>query len=211
MTPPSPTRRDLVALALAAAATPALAQRVKVITLLGDSISAGYGLNGRDALPIQLQQAVAKLGVPNRVRGAGVSGDTTAGGLARLDFSVRPGTDVAVVALGANDLMRGLEPAVTRRNLEAIVRRLQARGIGVVLAGLRAPPVIGRNYANDFNAVFPAVAVAHKVPLVPDLLAGVARVPALNQPDGIHPNAAGVRRVARNLAPAVAQALRARA
>ena len=212
MAPPSPTRREVLATVLAtAAAGPANAQRVPIITLLGDSISAGYGLPGRDALPIQLQQAVARLGVPNRVRGAGLSGDTTAGGLARVDFSVQADTAVAVVALGANDLMRGLDPKVVQRNLDAIVRRLQARRIGVVLAGLRAPPVIGRSYANDFNAVFPAVATAHKAPLLPDLLAGVARNPALNQPDGIHPNAAGVRIIARNLAPTVAQALRARA
>jgi acyl-CoA thioesterase I len=211
MAAPSPTRRDLLALALAAAATPAGAQRVKVVTLLGDSISAGYGLPGRDALPIQLQQAVARLGVANRVRGAGVSGDTTAGGLARVDFSVQKDTDVCVVALGANDLMRGLDPAVVRRNLDAIVRRLKARRMGVVLVGLQAPVEIGGGYARDFNAVFPAVAAAHGIPLVPNLLAGVARNRALNQPDGIHPNAAGVRIVARNLAPTVAKALRARA
>ena len=207
MPQPSPTRRDLLALALAAAATPAAAQRVKVVTLLGDSISAGYGLPGRDALPIQLQQAVARLGAPNRVRGAGLSGDTTAGGLARVDFSVQKDTDVVVVALGANDLMRGLDPAVVRGNLDRIVRRLKARGMGVVLVGLQAPVEIGGGYARDFNGVFPAVAQAQGVPLVPNLLAGVARNRTLNQPDGIHPNAAGVRIIARNLAPTVAQAL----
>jgi acyl-CoA thioesterase I len=210
MSQPSPTRRELLALALAGAAAPAAAQRVKVVTLLGDSISAGLGLAARDALPVQLQLEVARLGVSNRVRGAGVSGDTTAGGLARVDFSVQRDTDVTVVALGANDLLRGLDPAAVRRNLDGIVRRLKARRIGVVLAGLAAPPEIGRGYARDFTAVFPAVAAAHRIPLVPNMLAGVARVPALNQRDGIHPNAAGVRVIARTLAPTVANALRAR-
>ena len=208
MPAPSPDRRTLLALAVAAIAAPASAQpRPKVVTLLGDSITAGYGLPRAAALPNQLQLARRKLGVVAVVRGAGVSGDTTAGGLARLDFSVQKDTSLAVVALGANDLLQGLDPKATRTNLERIVARLQARRIGVLLAGVKAPPEIGRGYARDFNALFPAVAAARKVLLYPDLLAGVARVPALNQPDGIHPNAAGVRVIAARLAPVVARAL----
>ena len=126
---------------------------------------------------------------------------------ARVDFSVRPDTAVVVVALGANDLLTGVDPRVTRANLERILKRLAARHMGVVLAGVRAPPEIGRGYARDFNAVFPALAAAHRVPLYPDLLAGVDRNPKLKQPDGLHPNAAGVRIIASRLAPTVAKAL----
>jgi acyl-CoA thioesterase I len=204
------TRRAVVAGALAALPTQALAAAGPVVTILGDSITAGYGLPARSALPVQLQAELRRLGVQTVVRGAGVSGDTTAGGAARVDFSVQPGTAVCVVALGANDLLRGLEPATTRANLDRIIRRLKQRKIGVVLAGLTAPPQIGRGYARDFNAIFPALAKQHGVILYPDLLAGVARVPALNQPDGIHPNARGVQVIARRLAPVVAKALKGR-
>jgi acyl-CoA thioesterase-1 len=179
-----------------------------VVTILGDSITAGLGLPGRDALPNQLHLALEKLGVPNIVRGAGISGDTTADGLGRMDFSVRPDSAVVVIALGGNDLLQGLDPKATRANLDGIIRRLQARHKGVVLAGIKAPPEIGRSYASDFNAVYPALATEHHVALYPDLLAGVARNPALNQGDGIHPNARGVQIVASRLAPVVAKVLK---
>ena len=211
MAAPRPTRRTLVALPLAVAAWPALAAlRPRVVTVLGDSITAGFGLPARAALPYQLQLALAKLGVPALVRAAGVSGDTTAGGLARVDFSVQKDTDLAVVALGANDLLLGQDPRRTRANLDGIVRKLQNRRIGVVLTGIVAPVEVGGGYARDFNAVFPAVAKAHGVPLYPNLLDGVARRPALNQPDGIHPNARGAQIIATKLAPIVAKALAAR-
>ncbi len=134
-----------------------------VVTILGDSITAGYGLRAEDALPAQLQAALARVGVRARVRGAGVSGDTTAGGLARVDFSVQPDTRVCVVALGGNDLLQGLDPQAMKANLERLVRRLQARRIGVVLCGLRAPSSLNAGYAREFNAVFPAVARAEGV------------------------------------------------
>jgi len=188
----------------------AWAKHGQVVTILGDSITAGYGLQQKDSLPIQLQAALQKLGVTAIVRGAGVSGDTSADGAGRLDFSVRPDTAVVVVALGGNDLLQGIDPNTTQANLEAIVRRLKARHMGIVLTGLHAPPELGRNYARDFNAVFPAVAKAHGVTLYPDLLAGVARNPALNQGDSIHPNAQGAAIVAGGLAPLVAKLLRAR-
>jgi len=211
---PSPTRRLLLSAALAGAiaggAWPALAARRKVVTLLGDSITAGYGLPAAAALPATLQAALARIGTPAMVRGAGVSGDTSAGGLARLDFSVQADTDVCVIALGGNDLLQGLDPRTTRANLTRIVRRLKARRIAVVVAGIAAPAAIGAAYARDFNAVFGAVARAERVALYPDLLAGVAGRPALNQRDGIHPNAAGVVIIAARLAPAVARALRGR-
>lgn len=211
MAEPSPTRRAIVALPLLLAAGPALAAGPKVVTVLGDSITAGYGLPAAAALPAQLQLALRKLGVEAVVRAAGVSGDTTAGGLSRVDFSVRKDTDLAIVALGANDLLQGQDPKRTRANLDGIIRKLQARRIGVVLTGITAPVEIGGGYARDFNAVFPALARAHRVPLYPNLLDGVARQRALNQADGIHPNARGAQIIAARLAPVVAKALAARA
>ncbi len=204
------SRRGLAAALFATFATDRLAQaatRAKIVTLLGDSITAGLGLPATQALPAQLQAALRAQGWTVLVRGAGVSGDTSAGGLERVDFSVAADTDVCVVALGGNDLLQGLEPKITRANLQAIVRRLKARRIAVVLAGLRAPPLMGGAYAREFDAVYPAVSRANGVGLVSDLLAGVAGHRALNQGDGLHPNAAGARIVAAHLAPAVARAL----
>ena len=211
----STTRRAwLKGVAVALAVSPTLATsatvagRAPVVTLLGDSVTAGYGLPSARALPTRLQAALARLGAAAMVRGAGVSGDTTADGLARVDFSVQPDTTVCVVALGGNDLLQGLDPKAMRSNLEAIVRRLKARHIAVVLVGLTAPRAIGAGYAQDFDAVFPAVAKETGARLYPDLLAGVARNPGLNQADGIHPNPAGVEIIAQRLAPVVAQSLR---
>lgn len=215
MAEPRHTRRALFAWPLIVAAGPALAAPAlaapsRVVTVLGDSITAGYGLPAAQAFPAQLQVALAKLGAPALVRAAGVSGDTTAGGLARVDFSVRKDTSLAVVALGANDLLQGQDPKRTRANLDGIIKKLKARRIGVLLAGVAAPVEIGGGYARDFNAIFPGLARANGVPLYPNLLAGVARMPALNQPDGIHPNARGAQIIAARLAPAVAKALAAR-
>ncbi|MGE5565238.1 MAG: arylesterase [Parcubacteria group bacterium] len=201
------TRRSILGGIAALAATPAFAAQPKVVTMLGDSITAGYGLPAGLALPTQLQAELARLGKRVQIRNAGVSGDTTADALRRLDFSVRPGTSVCVVALGGNDLLEGLEPTLVRANLEKIVRRLQARGITVVLAGMRAPVALGGAYAREFNAAFDAVARMRGVISYPDLLAGVEGNRALNQRDGIHPNAAGVKIIARRLAPVVAKAL----
>jgi acyl-CoA thioesterase-1 len=212
MAKPRHSRRALLAWPLILAAGPAMAAapRAKVVTVLGDSITAGYGLPARSALPYQLQVALARLGAPVQVRAAGVSGDTTAGGLARVDFSVRKDTDLVIVALGANDLLQGQDPRRTRANLDGIVKKLKTRKIGVVLTGIRAPVEVGGGYARDFNAVFPAVARAHGVPLYANLLDGVARQPSLNQPDGIHPNARGAAIIAARLAPVVAKALATR-
>jgi acyl-CoA thioesterase I len=202
-------RRTLFTGLAAVAASPALAARpAPVVTVLGDSITAGLGLPAAAALPAQLGAALARLGASAVVRGAGVSGDTTADGLARLDFSVQPDTAVCLVALGGNDLLQGLDPKSVGANLDAIVRRLKARRIGVVVAGIAAPHAVGAAYAKDFGAVFAAVARAEGALLYPDLLAGVG--PALRQGDGIHPNAAGVKVIAAGLAPVVARALRSR-
>jgi acyl-CoA thioesterase-1 len=185
----------------------AASRRGAVVTILGDSITAGLGLPNAESLPAQLQIALRKLRPGAVVRGAGVSGDTTAGGLARVGFSVQADTDLCIVALGANDLLQGVDPRVTRANLDAIVKKLKARKIKVLIAGLEAPGDLGGAYAREFSAVFPAVAKANGVAVYPNLLAGVALDEKLNQGDGIHPNAEGVRIVARGLAPAVAKAL----
>jgi len=193
-------------------AAPAQAQARKVVTLLGDSITAGFGLPSQYALPARLQAELDAMKVSAVVRGAGVSGDTTAGGLGRVDFSVRKDTTVCVVALGGNDLLRGLPPSQMKANLDAIVRKLKARRIKVVLAGIVAPPIVaelvGAAYVREFNAVFPAVAAQHKVPLLPNLLEGVATNARLNQGDGIHPNEEGVKLIARRLAGLVSRSLR---
>ncbi len=202
------TRRAWMAGALGMIAGPAFAGPGLVVTMLGDSITAGYGLPAAEALPARLQVALARIGVPATVRGAGVSGDTSADGLARADFSVQADTSLCVVALGGNDLLQGLDPKATRANLENIVRRLKVRRIRVLLAGLTAPRAIGAGYARDFDAIFPALAKVEGVGLYPDLLVGVARMPALNQRDGIHPNAAGVEIIAARLAPLVARSLK---
>jgi acyl-CoA thioesterase-1 len=205
------SRRTLVTAGLAALplshAARAASTRPKVVTILGDSITAGYGLPQQASLPVQLHLALEKLGVANVVRGAGVSGDTSGDGAARVDFSVRPDTSVAVVALGGNDLLQGVDTKTTRANLERILTRLKQRRVGIVLAGLHAPPELGAGYAHDFDAVFTGLAKTFGVPLYPDLLAGVERNPALNQGDGIHPNAKGVLIIAKRLAPLIAREL----
>lgn len=182
------------------------AANLPIVALLGDSITAGLGLPAREALPAQLEAALSAAGTPVRVRAAGVSGDTTAGALARVDFSIQDDTDLCIVALGGNDLLQGIEPARMRANLQAIIEGLQARNIAVLLAGMQAPPSYGR-YAADFDAVFADLARTYDVPLYPFLLDGVALDPALNQADGIHPNAQGVKVIAQRLAPAVMAAL----
>jgi acyl-CoA thioesterase-1 len=204
------SRRTLIATGLTAAALPALpahAAHGPVVTILGDSITAGYGLPQAASLPIQLQAALEKIGVPCLVRGAGVSGDTTANGAGRMDFSIRPDTQVVVVELGGNDILQGIDPKMTRANLDHILTRLKERHMSVVLCGMRAPREIGAGYAKDFDAIYPELARQHGVTLYPDLLTGVGRDPALHQSDAIHPNAQGVLIIAAKLAPVVAREL----
>ena len=208
------SRRTLLAAGLATAALtalPAQAAHGPVVTILGDSITAGYGLPQAASLPIQLQAALAKIGVPCLVRGAGVSGDTTANGAGRMDFSIRPDTQVVIVELGGNDILQGIDPKMTRANLDHILTRLKERHMSVVLCGMRAPREIGAGYAKDFDAIYPELARRHGVTLYPDLLTGVGRDPALHQADAIHPNAQGVQVIAAKLAPVVAKELAKRA
>ena len=207
---PDPSRRALIA-GLGLLALPGLvyaAAPPKIVTLLGDSITAGYGLAQRDSLPVQLELALDRLGVAARVRGAGVSGDTTADGLARVGFSVRPDTDLCLVELGGNDLLQGDDAAQTKANLIAILARLKARHIKAAVIGLHAPDQIGAAYAHDFNAAFTSAAEAGHAPLYPSLLAGVSGNPAFVQGDRIHPNAAGVKIIVAKLAPFVAKLLK---
>ena len=179
-----------------------------VVTMLGDSITAGYGLSAGQALPAQLQAAIAERGVTVKVRAAGVSGDTAEGGLARVGFSVGPDTALCVVELGANDYLQSIPPAEMKRSLDGIIRALKARRIRVLLLGGYAPGRSAGGYGRDFDATFPALARADNVPLDPDFLAGVGDRPDLKQPDGMHPNAAGAHVMAERIAPFVVGALR---
>lgn len=210
---PSPTRRGFFvgAAALFAAQAPVAprpAAQPVVITILGDSLTAGRGLSSGDTVAAQLQAELRRRGANVVVRGAGVGGDTTAGGLARVDFSVRPDTDLVIIELGANDLIQGLPPEAMERNLTAIVRKLKAKGMKVVLCTFRGPAIINQNYARRFNAVFDNVAQSEGVPLHRNFLQGVAGNPALNLPDRMHPNAWGVKIVVSRLADDVLPVLR---
>jgi len=177
--------------------------------MLGDSITAGYGLAAGEELPVQLQSALTQHGVDAIVENAGVSGDTTAGGLSRFDWAIQGDPGLIIVALGGNDGLRGIDPADTRNNLRAIIEKARARGSRVLLAGMMAPPNMGADYGAAFNAIFPELAATHDVMLYPFLLDGVAADPDLNQDDGIHPNADGAKIIAGRLAEVVAPVLKA--
>jgi acyl-CoA thioesterase-1 len=181
------------------------AERPMTIVALGDSLVAGYGLAGVDAFPSRLQQALADKGFAVTVVNAGVSGDTASGGLARLDWSVPEGTDAVILELGANDALRGFDPAVTRKALDAILGRLAARKIPVLLCGMLAPPNLGAEYGQAFNAIYPDLAAQYAAILYPFFLAGVAADPTLNQRDGLHPTPAGVAVIVERILPTVEQ------
>jgi len=189
-------------------APPTSAVAAGVIAVLGDSLTAGLGVASDEAFPARLQIRLRREGYDYRVVNAGVSGDTTAGGLRRVDWVLRAKPDVVVVALGANDGLRGQPPAEMRDNLEAIIARLQASGAQVLLAGMRMPPNYGAEYTRDFAAVFPEVARRTGVALMPFLLDGVAADPRLLQPDGLHPSAAGHQIIADRLWPHLPPLLR---
>ena len=189
----------LVALLLLLAPAAAAADGGRVIVVLGDSLTAGLGVARDEAYPALLEARLHREGFAYRVVNAGVSGDTTAGGLRRLDWVLRARPDLVLVALGANDGLRAQPIAALRDNLTAIVTRLRAAGVRVLLAGMRLPPNYGAAYAGAFAQTFPAVARATSVPLLPFLLDGVAGDPNLNQVDGIHPNPAGHRIVAETV------------
>ncbi len=173
------------------------------IAVLGDSLVAGYGLDKAAAFPARLEAHLKQRGYPVEVINAGVSGDTSAGGLARLDWTLADQPDLMIVELGANDALRGLDPAETEENLHAILTRLQERGIQPLLAGMKAPRNLGESYYTKFDRLYPELAQRHQVPLYPFILAGVAGEPDLNLADGIHPNAAGVEVMVRGMLPLV--------
>jgi acyl-CoA thioesterase-1 len=200
----------LMALACMLIGAPAqAAAHTPTIVMLGDSVTAGYGLAAADALPVRLQAALAQHGVQAKVIAAGVSGDTTADALERTDFSVPAGTDLCIVELGGNDLLQGIDPKRVQANLQDILRKLRARHIPAFILGIQAPPAVGSGYAHDFDAAFLAAAKAGGAPLYPDWFSGVADR-GLRQADGIHPNAQGVRAIADRLAPVVIRALNQR-
>ena len=171
------------------------------MVVLGDSLSAGFGLAANEALPAKLERALKAKGHNVTIENAGVSGDTAAGGLARLDWSVAEGTDAVILELGANDALRGSDPKTTRTSLEAIIRRLQERRIAVLLAGMLAPRNLGQDYATAFDAIYPELAAKYDLVLYPFILDGVAGDRALNLPDGIHPTAAGVDIIVSRMLP----------
>ncbi len=194
----------LVAAAVCGFSASAAAQERPVrIVALGDSLTAGFGLPANQAFPVRLQAALKAKGIAAEVADAGVSGDTAANGLARLDWAVPDKTDGVIVALGGNDMLRGLDPAVTRKALDEILRRLGARKMPVLLAGMRAAPNFGADFGKRFEAIYPELAAQHGVLLYPFLLDGVAADAKLNQRDGIHPTAAGVDRMVAGILPKV--------
>jgi acyl-CoA thioesterase-1 len=199
----SPVPAERTPAAAAAVAVPATATaptaRLPRIVVLGDSLTAGLGLDRRDAYPTLLQQRLKAAGLNYEVVNAGVSGDTSADGLSRLDWALEGDVRVLIVALGGNDGLRGLPVAQLRDNLARIIEPAQARGIYVILAGMDAPPNYGRDYIVSFHKVYPALAAKYHVALVPFLLQNVAGIESLNQRDGIHPTAQGARLVADNV------------
>ncbi len=201
-------RRAAGAIALllvtAVAAIPAAARNPAIVAL-GDSLTAGLGLPAEAAFPARLEARLRAEGIATRIVNAGVSGDTTAGGLARLDWALADKPDCVLLALGSNDALRGIPPAIVRANLDAMIGRIQASGAKILLIGMLAPPNWGAAYERDFDRIYPELAQAHNVPLYPFFLEGVAMDPQLNQPDGIHPNERGVAVLVDRIAPEVAR------
>jgi len=174
------------------------------IVALGDSLTAGYMLPPDDGFPEQLQAALKERGYDDvTVVNAGVSGDTTSGGLSRLDWAVGPDADAVILELGANDALRGIDPAITRKNLEEMIARLKKRGLPILLAGMYAPPNLGKEYAARFNPIYPELAGEYDLILYPFFLDGVAADPALNLGDGLHPTSQGVRDIVARIMPYV--------
>jgi acyl-CoA thioesterase-1 len=187
---------------LAQAQTQAPAKPLKMV-VLGDSLSAGLGLSASAAFPARLQKALSDKGIKVDMINAGVSGDTSSGGRDRLDWSIPEGTEAVILELGANDALRGIDPAVTRAALSDILTQLKARKIAVLMCGMLAPPNYGPEYAARFNAIYPELSKSFGVPLYPFFLEGVAAEAKLNQPDGLHPTAEGIDVIVKNMLPMV--------
>jgi acyl-CoA thioesterase-1 len=179
------------------------AERPVTIVAFGDSLTAGFGLADSEAFPAQLQRALEARGIAATVVNAGVSGDTTSAGLARLDWSVPDGTDAVILELGANDALRGVDPALTKKALYSMLHHFRQRKIPVLLCGMVAPPNMGAEYGRAFNAIYPDLAAETGAILYPFFLAGVAADPKLNQRDGMHPTVAGVAMIVDRILPQV--------
>ena len=204
-------RRGMIAVALLATffggvfSPPASAADgpIRTIMAFGNSLTSGYGLPPADAFPVKLEAALRARGHAVRVINAGVAGDTTAGGRARLAWMLADKPDAVILELGANDGLRGLDPAETLANLRAIMEQLKAADLPVLLAGMRAPPNLGRDFGAEFDTIFATVALEYDALFYPFFLEGVAARPTLNQNDGIHPNSAGVAIVVERIIPSV--------
>jgi acyl-CoA thioesterase-1 len=188
------------------AVLPAAAAPLSIVAL-GDSLTAGYGLAEGEDFATRLEAALVASGIDASVANAGVSGDTASAGAARVDWAVPDGAALVIVELGANDALRGIDPAVTRKALSDLLARLGARNLKPLLVGMRAPPNMGEDYVRSFDAIYPDLAREHAVPLYPFFLDGVAGAANLNQPDGMHPTAAGVEEIVRRILPVVIAAL----
>jgi len=184
------------------AASAAFAEQTRIVAF-GDSLMAGYRLDPGQAFPERLEQALQARGHDVVIANAGVSGDTTSGGLERLDWSVPDDTDIVLLGLGANDMLRGIAPELTERNLASAIERLRERDIEVVLVGMLAAPNLGADYREAFDSIFPRLAERHGLPLQPFFLDGVATQTSLLLDDGMHPNAAGVDRMVEGILPLV--------
>ncbi|MFU0506156.1 arylesterase [Pseudaminobacter sp. NGMCC 1.201702] len=189
-------------LALFAVLTAARAEPMRIVGF-GDSLMAGYGLDAGQSFPEKLEAALRANGHDVVIANAGVSGDTTSGGLSRLDWSVPDGTQLVILELGANDMLRGVSPDITEKNLDEMLTRLQERNIPVLLAGMRAAPNLGAAYAASFDAIYPRLAKKYDVPLYPFFLDGVVADNTLLLEDGMHPNAAGIERLVKHILPVV--------
>jgi acyl-CoA thioesterase-1 len=203
----------LVAAAMNLAMSPAHAQdKPFKIVALGDSLTAGYGLAAGDAFPAKLAAALKAKGIATNIVNAGVSGDTASGGLERLDWAVPEDTDAVIVELGANDALRGLDPKVTRKAIDTIVKKLADRKIPVLLCGMLAPPNLGNDYGKKFNSIYTDVSKQYDALLYPFFLEGIVGDSALNQRDGLHPTAKGVDVIVQKILPSIEQLIaRARA
>jgi acyl-CoA thioesterase I len=197
----------LASLALALAITPAGAAATRILAF-GDSLTAGYGLPPGEAFPDRLAGLLEKQGLAVQIVNGGVSGDTSADGLARLDWTMADHPQAVLLELGANDALRGIDPKLTYDNLDKILARLTASGAKVLLIGMLAPPNWGHDYQREFDAIYPRLAQKYHVPLYPFILDGVVLDPKLMQADGLHPNAAGATLIAEKLAPYVVRLLR---
>ena len=195
----------LACLAILVMATAASAEPYKIVGF-GDSLMAGYGLDAGQSFPEKLEKALRDKGHDVVIANAGVSGDTTSGGLSRLDWSIPDGTQLVILELGANDMLRGIGPDITEKNLDAMLARLKERNIPVLLAGMRAAPNLGPDYQAAFDAIFPRLAEKHGVALYPFFLDGVAADRAYLLEDGMHPNAAGIDRMVEKVLPEIEKA-----